>query len=118
MNAIILTAIWGVVMMFGGVLFKNSSIPKYWAIAGILIVLVANVAEFFGYSIFNVDVGSMLKFDKFGLLFNTIVFACTLLYFLLNGRDIEKVGSNVSEYFALMFLCCAEFLSVLHSIRY
>ena len=30
-------------------------------------------------------------------------FVCTLLYFLLNGRDIEKVGNNVSEYFALIF---------------
>ncbi len=103
MSAIILTAIWGVVMMFGGVLFKNSSVPKYWAIAGIIIILGANIAEFFGYSIFHIDAGAMLKFDKFGLLFNTIAFSCTLLYFLLNSGDIEKVGSNVSEYFALMF---------------
>ena len=34
MNAIILSAIWGVVMMFGGVFFKKASAPKYWAIAG------------------------------------------------------------------------------------
>ena len=45
----------------------------------------------------------MLHFDNFGLLFNTIAFGCTLLYFLLNGRDIEKVGNHVSEYFALIF---------------
>ncbi len=103
MSAIILTAIWGVVMMFGSVLFKTHAAPKYWAIAGIVIVLAANIAEFFGYPLFNIDVHAMLRFDKFGLLFNTIAFGCTLLYFLLNGRDIEKVGSNVSEYFALIF---------------
>jgi NADH-quinone oxidoreductase subunit N len=28
---------------------------------------------------------------------------CTLLFFLLNGRDVEKVGAHVSEYFALIF---------------
>ena len=52
MNAIILTALWGVVMMFGGVFFKKSATPKYWAIAGIIIVLAANILEFFGHPIF------------------------------------------------------------------
>ncbi len=103
MNAIILSAIWGVVMMFGGVFFKKNTTPKYWAIAGIVIILLANVLEFSGTHFFNVDTKGMLKFDNFGLHFNTIAFSCTLLYFLLNGRDIEKVGNNVSEYFALIF---------------
>jgi NADH-quinone oxidoreductase subunit N len=103
MNAIIISALWGVVMMFGGVFFKKSSQAKYWAIAGIIILLVVNLLEFSGTQIFNLDTKGMLRFDNFGLLFNTIAFACTLLYFLLNGRDIEKVGDNVSEYFSLIF---------------
>ncbi|MEP6583629.1 MAG: NADH-quinone oxidoreductase subunit N [Ginsengibacter sp.] len=103
MSAIILSAIWGVIMMFGGVFFKKSTTPKYWAIAGILIVIIANILEFRGIHIFGIDTKGMLKFDNFSLHFNTIAFSCTLLYFLLNGRDIEKVGSNVSEYFALIF---------------
>ncbi|HEY5409019.1 MAG TPA: NADH-quinone oxidoreductase subunit N [Ginsengibacter sp.] len=103
MNAIIISALWGVVMMFGGVLFKKSSTPKYWAIAGIIILLAANVWEFFGHQLFKIDTKGMLKFDNFGLHFNTICFICTFLYFLLNGREIEKVGENVSEYFALIF---------------
>ncbi len=103
MNAIILSAIWGVIMMFGGVFFKKSTTPKYWAVAGIIIILLANVLEFSGTHFFNVDTKGMLKFDNFSLHFNTIAFSCTLLYFLLNGRDIEKVGNNVSEYFALIF---------------
>ncbi len=89
--------------MFGGVFFKKSTTPKYWAIAGITIILLANVLEFTGTHFFNVDTKGMLKFDNFSLHFNTIAFSCTLLYFLLNGRDIEKVGNNVSEYFALIF---------------
>ena len=44
-----------------------------------------------------------MHFDNFGLQFNSIVFFATFLYFLLNGREIEKVGNNVSEYFALIF---------------
>lgn len=103
MNAIILSALWGVVMMFGGVFFKKPATPKYWAIAGIVIILFANILEFSGTHLFNVDTRDMLHFDNFGLHFNTITFSCTLLFFLLSARDIEKVGNHVSEYFALIF---------------
>lgn len=103
MNAIILSAISGLVMMFGGVFFKKPSTPKYWAIAALVIILGANILEFFGYKIFDISTNGMLHFDKFGLHFNSIALFCTLMYFLLSGRDIEKVGSNVSEYFALIF---------------
>lgn len=119
MNAIILTALWGVVMMFGGVFFKKPTTPKYWAIAGIIIILAANILEFFGMPFFNVDTKGMLRFDKFTLHFNTIAFACTLLFFLLNGKDFEKIGLHVSEYFSLIFfvLCgvsiCSSFNTLL-----
>lgn len=118
MNAIILTAIWGVVMMFGGVFLKKRTSPKYWAIAGIVIVLVANILEFLGHSFFNVDTRGMLRFDTFGLHFNTLLFACTLLIFLLNGRDFEKTGLHVSEYFSLIFfvLCGASILSSFNTL--
>lgn len=118
MNAIILTALWGVVMMFGGVFFKKRSTPKYWAVAGILIILIANIFEFFGYHFFNVDTRGMLRFDEFGLHFNTIAFICTLLFFLLNGKDFEKIGLHVSEYFSLMFfvLCGVSILSSFNTL--
>ncbi len=118
MNAIILTAIWGVVMMFGGVLFKKRTTPKYWAIAGIIIILGANIFEFLGYPFFNIDTKGMLRFDSFGLHFNTIIFVCTLLIFLLNGKDVEKIGIHVSEYFSLMFfvLCGASILSSFNTL--
>ena len=103
MSAIILSAVWGVVMMFGGVFIKKPSVPKYWAIAGLLVILTANILEFFGWKLFNIYSANMLRFDNFGLHFNTIILFCTLIYFLLNGRDIEKVGKHVSEYFALIF---------------
>ncbi len=103
MNAIIFSAIWGVVMMFGGVFFKKSQTATYVAIAGIVLLLLLNILEFSGTFQLHVESHGMLKFDNFGLHFNTIAFSCTLLYFLLNGSDIEKVGSNVSEYFSLIF---------------
>jgi NADH-quinone oxidoreductase subunit N len=118
MNAIILTAIWGVVMMFGGVFFKKRTTAKYWAIAGMIIILGANVLEFFGHPFFNIDTKGMLRFDSFGLHFNSIAFACTLLFFLLNGKDFERIGIHVSEYFCLMFfsLCGVAILSSFNTL--
>ncbi|MGN6249260.1 MAG: NADH-quinone oxidoreductase subunit N [Ginsengibacter sp.] len=118
MNAIILSALWGVVMMIGGVFFKKSGTPKFWAIAGIIIVLAGNLFEFFGYPFFNVDTKGMLHFDAFGLVFNSVAFICTLIFFLLNGKDFEKIGMHVSEYFCLLFfvLCGLSILSSFNSL--
>jgi len=118
MNAIILSALWGVVMMFGGVFFKKSTTPKYWAIAGIIIILAGNLLEFFGYPFFNVDTKGMLHFDAFGLVFNSVAFISTLIFFLLNGKDFEKIGMHVSEYFCLLFfvLCGLSILSSFNTL--
>ena len=104
MNAIILTAIWGVVMMLGGAFIKNKSITRNMAIFGLIAILFANGLELWrGETLFNVDVKDMLHTNSFNLTFLTVVLGCTLLFFLLNGKDFEKVGDNVSEYFALIF---------------
>ncbi len=104
MNAIILSAIWGVVMMFAGVFIKNKSVPKYLAVTGLVCVLVFNILqEFNGLSLFNFPIQDMLRTDNFNLLFITLILGCTLVYFLLNATEIEKVGEHVGEYYALIF---------------
>lgn len=104
MNAIILTAVWGIVMMFGGVFFKQKSTPRFWAIAGLILTIIASFYELVQQHPFiDINIKNMLAFNSFNLTFITVVLLCTLLLFLLNGRDIEKVGRNVSEYFALIF---------------
>src|ERR1044072_9079444 len=103
MNAIVISAVLGVVMMFSGVFTNNKTAIRIVAIIGLLGLTLANVADMGGYHFFNVNVKNMLAFDVFGLLFNTIAFASTWLYFLLSGRDMERVGVNVAEYFALIF---------------
>jgi NADH-quinone oxidoreductase subunit N len=105
MNTIIISAICGVVMMFGGFLFKKKTTPKYYAIAGLIILFVSNALELWGWQFFDIDMenNTMFKFNDFGLAFNGVALLATLLFVMLNGRDIEKVGKHVSEYFALIF---------------
>ena len=103
MNAIIISAVWGIVMMFSGIFTKNKSTVRYTAIAGILILILANTLDLqVGYH-FNIDTKGQLDFGTFGLLFNSIAFICTFIYFLLSGKAIENVGVHVAEYFALIF---------------
>ena len=104
MNAIILSAIWGIVMMFAGVFIKNKALPKYIAIAGIIFVFIANAVELnTGVSWFKFDVHNMVHTESFNLTFIAVALGCTLIYFLLSGRDIGKTGPHVGEYFALIF---------------
>jgi NADH-quinone oxidoreductase subunit N len=121
MNAIILTAIWGVVMMLGGAFIKSKATPKYLAIFGLIVILIANCIQIdkgMPFPFFTMDVKGMLHFNSFNLTFINVAFGCTLLYFLLNGRDIEKAGENVSEYFALIFfvLCGVAIIATFNSL--
>jgi NADH-quinone oxidoreductase subunit N len=103
MNALLLSAFWGVVMMFSSFLFKEKSAIRNLAIAGLVLLIVVNILEMNGKILFHINTRGMIDFDRFSLLFNSISFVSTFIYFLLSARDIEKVGDNYAEYFALIF---------------
>jgi NADH-quinone oxidoreductase subunit N len=103
MNALLLSAILGVIMMFSGIWLKSKAAVRNLAVAGMVLLLLVNILEMCGTIIFKVDTKGMIVFDNFSLLFNTIAFFSALLYLLLSARDIEKVGVNYAEYFALIF---------------
>jgi len=77
------------------------------ALIGITVLLASTLMELNGIDFFHIDTHRMLLFDTFSLLFNAVIFTCMLIYFLLSGKDIEKVGSDVAEYYALLFFILA-----------
>ncbi|WP_018611052.1 NADH-quinone oxidoreductase subunit N [Segetibacter koreensis] len=103
MNTIILSAIFGVVMMFTGIFISNRAAYKHVAAIALLVLLVFNIYETHGFVLFNVNADYFLHFEKFGLLFTSICIFSTLVYVLLSGKDIEKAGANTAEAFALIF---------------
>src|SRR5664279_1053978 len=103
MNSIITSAVLGVIMMFSGLFLKKRSSIAALATVGVLLLLVVTVLELSGYHFFQIDTHNMLYFDVFGLLFNCIAFASTLVYFLLNAKDMTAIGNYPGEYFALVF---------------
>lgn len=107
MNALILSAVWGVLMMFSGLLLKQKAAVRGVAITGLLVLLVVNIMESYGKAFFHINTAGMMEFDRFALLFNSIVFFSMLVYFVLSAKDMEKVGSHYAEYFALIFFIIA-----------
>src|SRR5882757_7995212 len=118
MNAIVLSAVWGIVMMFGGIFTTSKAAIRNIAILGLALLLLGDCADMTGHHLFNIDVHKMLYFDTFGLLGNAIAFGSTLLYVLLSGRDMEKVGNNLAEYFALIFfvLCGVAIITTFNTL--
>ena len=115
MYPIIATTVMGIIMMFSGIFFKEKK--GLGTLAGILmaVLLGVNIYELMmidklpgkSLSLFN----DMLVIDKYSQWFNTLMTGCSLLYILLTGRDILKVGGYVAEYFALIFfIICGIYL--------
>lgn len=89
-------------MMFGGFALKGNAV-RTLALVLLSAVIVATALELRGFSFFAINTQGMLSFDHFALLFTLIACLSTLVFFLLSGRDMQNVGLNYSDYFALIF---------------
>ncbi|TDW99283.1 NADH-quinone oxidoreductase subunit N [Dinghuibacter silviterrae] len=103
MNVLILSTIWGIVMMFSGLVFKKGGYATYLAIAGALVLLLGSIGDVSNVVITHSTFGGMLSFDGFTELFLSVILVATLFYFLLSGREIEAVGNGGFDYYALIF---------------
>lgn len=107
MNTLILSAVSGVLMMFSGFMLKSKAGIRTMAITLLLAIIVVNILELRGVALLEIDTKGLLDFEgtdgRFALLFTLVVNFCTLAFFLVSARDMEKVGLNYSDYFALIF---------------
>ena len=103
MNTLILSAFSGVIMMFSSFLLNSKSSVRILAHVLLLAIIVVNIFELRDITFFAIDTKGMLVFDHFALLFTLVANVCTLAFFLLSSKEMEKVGVNYSDYFALIF---------------
>jgi NADH-quinone oxidoreductase subunit N len=91
-------------MMFMGVMAKNKSSVVTVATTLLLLLLGVTVWDLKAADAADVQsyFNNMLRLDAFGLWFNVLMAGCTLLFVLLTGKEIAKVGNHVGEYFALI----------------
>lgn len=103
MNALIVTAVMGVVMMFSGVLLKNNRSVRVIAISGFLLALVANILSTYGIHFFEINTTGFIRTDRFASFFISLALSCTIIYLLLSARDMTWTGKSYADFFALLF---------------
>lgn len=107
-------------MMFSGIVTAKGAAIRNTALLGLVVLLVGNHLDLIGYHLFPVDVHKMLFFDTFGLLSNGIIFASTLIFVLLSGREIGNIAPRmpVAECFALIFfvLCGVSLVTTFNTL--
>ena len=118
MNAIVFSAISGVIMMLTGIFVQSAKTLKNIAIVVLLGLIVANLASTYGWFSISFDTQGLLGVNKYGLFFNTILFVATFFYLLLSGNEITKLNTYSAEYFALIFfvLCGVSVLTSFNSL--
>lgn len=118
MNAIIASALLGVLMMFASWIFDNEKTHTRIALVGLLALIIANVLQLNGLYTVSLDTKGLLSFTQFGLYVNTILFILTFLYVWLNGDEIAKIGNHAADYYALIFfiLCGASILTSFNNL--
>jgi NADH-quinone oxidoreductase subunit N len=104
MKAIIAATIIGVILMFTGILVKEKKGMATFAAILLFLLLGINIWELSTVDPNQPQVffNNMLRIDRYAVWFNTLMTGCTLLYVLLSGREIQKVGVHISDYFALI----------------
>ena len=104
MNAIIISAVWGVLMMYAGFFLQSKHSIHLLAIAGICLMIGATAYEFLsGIPFVTIDAKGMLEYTGYGLAFLLIMLVSTLVYFILSGNDIHSAGKSASDLYALVF---------------
>jgi NADH-quinone oxidoreductase subunit N len=103
MNALILSALSGVLMMFSGFFLKSKSSLRTLALILLAIIIGATLWEMRQGAFADVNLRGMMAFDRFALLFIVIASVSTFAFFLLSGRDMENIGNHTSDYYALIF---------------
>ncbi len=118
MNAIIISALMGVVMMFSSWLTDNAKTQRNIGLVGMLLLIVANIAQLNGVWSIQFDTKDMLVFNHIGLYANLLLFVLTFVYLWINGEEIEKIGQHTADFYAIFFfiLCGVSLLTSFNNL--
>ena len=113
MNAIIVSTLLGVIMMFCSWGIKSQKIQHSIALVGMFVLILSNCAQLNGWWVLNFDTKGMLAFSRFGLFMNTLFFILSFIYIGLNEQEMGKFSNQASDFYALLFfiLCGASILT-------
>ncbi len=118
MNAIIVSTLLGVIMMFVSWLTSSPKIQRNIGLAGMLLLILANLAHLKGWWVIDIDTKGMLAFNPIGLFANLTLFILTFIYVWINGEEIDKIGNHTADFYAIFFfiLCGVSILTSFNNL--
>ena len=118
MNAIIISAFMGVAMMFSSWLTSSAKVQRNIGLAGMLLLIVGNIAQMNGVWSIQLDTKDMLVFNRIGLYANFLLFILTFIYLWINGEEIDKIGQQTADFYAIFFfiLCGISLLTSFNNL--
>jgi len=113
MNAIIVSTLLGVIMMFCSWGIKSQKTQHTIALVGLFVLILSNLAQLNGWYVIDIDTKGMLAFTRYGLYINTLFFLITFIYIWLNDEEIAKFDNQAADFYVLFFfiLCGASILT-------
>ena len=113
MNAIIVSTLMGVIMMFSSWLTSSAKAQRNIGLGGMFLLILANLAHLKGWWVIDFDTKGMLAFNPIGLFANLTLFILTFIYLWINGEEIEKIGNHTADFYAIFFfiLCGVSILT-------
>ncbi len=109
MSGIVVAAILGVVMMFVGLISKQSKVVRTVGVFCFAILVGTTFYDAYNIAIANTFSGEpqrffndMISVTARGSWFNFLISVCGFIYLLIFNKHIARVGKNDAEYFALM----------------
>jgi NADH-quinone oxidoreductase subunit N len=85
MNSIILSALWGVLMMYTGVVTRSKKAPGVMAALGAALLIGAAWLDLNGVALVSFELQGMLEFPPYVSGFILLMSVCLLLYVLLSN---------------------------------
>lgn len=112
MNALLFSALLGVLLLFASVFVKNRAINYWIAVVGAGVLVLLNLAELKGWELISINAEGMFHFDRYSLVLNALLLFSVFCYLLINGKAIEHLGSGFTDYLVLLFFICAGMIMV------
>jgi NADH-quinone oxidoreductase subunit N len=103
MNALVVSALLGVLLLFCSVFVKNRRVIHGIAVAGAAILFILNIAELQGWQLFTFDVTGQFHFDRYALVLNAILLFIVFCYLWVSGPSIQQLGTGYTDFLVLLF---------------
>jgi NADH-quinone oxidoreductase subunit N len=103
MNSIILSALWGVLMMYTGVVTRSRKAPGIMAALGAVLLMGASWLDLNGVALIPFNLHGMMEFPPYVSGFILLMSLCLLLYVLLSNDEIDRLTGHSADYLALIF---------------